>query len=99
MEKVKIHINLGKKNKQESPAYSYYILKYFIFTFFNSNNFDELLFNDIMITIIIIKLINLIYLKLFFIRLFSKLIVKILNVNFPFFVIPFELSVVTAYVQ
>jgi hypothetical protein len=42
-----INYYLNKFNKQESPAYSYYVLKYFIFTYFNSNNFDEKLFNQI----------------------------------------------------
>ena len=35
------------KNKQNSPAYSYFILKYFIFKYFNGIYFNEKLFNDI----------------------------------------------------
>jgi len=35
------------KNKQKTPAYSYFILKYFIFKYFNSSYFNETLFNDI----------------------------------------------------
>lgn len=35
------------KNKQYSPAYSYFVLKYFIFKYFNSSYFNEKLFNDI----------------------------------------------------
>jgi hypothetical protein len=35
------------KNKQYSPAYSYFILKYFIFKYFNKYYFNETLFDDI----------------------------------------------------
>ena len=35
------------KNKQNSPAYSYFVLKYFIFKYFNNLYFNEKLFNDI----------------------------------------------------
>lgn len=35
------------KNKQYSPAYSYFILKYFIFKYFNESNFNEKLFDEI----------------------------------------------------
>jgi hypothetical protein len=35
------------KNKQNSPAYSYFVLKYFIFKYFNSLYFNEKLFDDI----------------------------------------------------
>ena len=35
------------KKTQQSPAYSYFILKYFIFKYFNSSYFNEKLFDDI----------------------------------------------------
>jgi len=35
------------KNKQNSPAYSYFVLKYFIFKYFNGSYFNEKLFDDI----------------------------------------------------
>ena len=42
-----IHNILKIKNKQYSPAYSYFVLKYFIFRYFNGLYFNEKLFNDI----------------------------------------------------
>lgn len=42
-----IYNSLKKFNKQESPAYSYFILKYFIFKYFNGDYFNDQLFNEI----------------------------------------------------
>lgn len=44
---IYIYDVLKIKNKQHSPAYSYFVLKYFIFKYFNKYNFNEILFNDI----------------------------------------------------
>ena len=34
-------------NKQNTPAYSYFVLKYFIFKYFNRSNFNEKLFDEL----------------------------------------------------
>lgn len=44
---VYIYNILKIKNKQNTPAYSYFILKYFIFQYFNEYYFNEKLFDDI----------------------------------------------------
>lgn len=43
---VNNHINKNNKIKQNSPAYSYFVLKFFIFKYF-SNMFDNKLFNEL----------------------------------------------------
>lgn len=40
------HLNIFQK--QNTPVYSYFILKYYIFNYFNGNNFDVKLFNDLL---------------------------------------------------
>jgi hypothetical protein len=35
------------RNKQNTPAYSYFVLKYFIFKYFNRSNFNEKLFDEL----------------------------------------------------
>jgi hypothetical protein len=44
---IYIYNSLKQFKKQESPAYSYFILKYFIFKYFNSDYFNNQLFNEI----------------------------------------------------